>query len=148
MGGGLLLSFPRINQAKISHNHEEIALERVPRCLWLTEGTIREGYYYAHLLDPSKQWSRNGKPTIEGDLVSGINQSLCDRTGQTAQFGPNGVAQNIRNISPQIMGEKFVALFPDGVHYTRAAVLSDRYKPNFEQRQQRQNVKPGFLKIN
>ena len=137
---GAMSSKTRISQSLTRSSHSNIARERAQNCLWLEPGqTIKEGYFYAHRLDPSKKWYFAGAETIEGNLLSGINQTLCDLSGNTAEVGPSGVAQNVRSATAKDLGEIFRSLYPDGPKFTQVATESLRFRPNFQKRQQTQD---------
>jgi hypothetical protein len=133
---GLAASYPRLVQAQIEAKHSTIAKQRSAHCFVLEEGKqIQEGYNYAALLDPSKDWTFNGKPTVEGALLAGVNQSVCDWTGVTAEVGPGGVAQNlIATSSDAMVGSLKKRFSTGGIPFHVVAVRSDRFVPDFEKR--------------
>lgn len=133
---GVAASYPRLAQAQIEAKHSTIAKQRSAQCFVLEEGKqIQEGYNYAALLDPSKDWAYRGKPTTEGALLAGVNQSVCDWTGVTAEVGPGGVAQNLIATSGDEMMKALKKRFPTGeMPFHVIAIRSDRFIPNFEKR--------------
>lgn len=132
---GVVASYPRLAQAQIEAKHRTIAKQRSANCFVLEEGRqIQEGYNYAALLDPSKDWFYQGKQTTEGALLAGVNQAICDWTGVTAEVGPGGVAQNLISTSSDEMTAALKKRFPDGMPFHVIAIRSDRFIPNFEKR--------------
>lgn len=150
---GLLLiggigSWPRIAEARKQAAHQVVAKERSQRCLMLEQGSqIQEGYFYAGILDPSKKWQQpdgkgGWKPTREGALLGGVNQSLCDSSGMTAEVGIGGVAQNLRSMSAEEMEAALRKRFPTGeVSFTAIAIKSDRFLPDFKKRAEEKKAK-------
>lgn len=132
---GTALSYPRIAARSQSAAHEQIALERIASCFVVHDGAINEGYFYAHLLDPSRKWDRLGKPTIEGDLLAGKNQFLCDVFGKTASVGNNGVAENLRSLPADRMRTLLSKRFSGNeVHHSLLVTQSTIYRPDFNRR--------------
>lgn len=144
---GLLLigvagSYPAIVQARIQEQHGTIARKRSETCFLLEQGQqVQIGHNYAGLLDPTKTWNRvdaKGRtigPTREGPLLEGVNQSVCDGRGMTAEIGSGGVAQHPRAIAPDEIQKLLKARFPDGqVPFTVVAIKSEIFKPDFKKR--------------
>jgi hypothetical protein len=138
----VIASYPRISAAKQQSEHFTVAKEVSQKCLLVEEGQIAEGFFYAARLDPTKQWYWQGKPTTEGQLLSGNNQFLCDSQGNTAEVGRNGVAQNVRTVTPEQMREWLKKRFGgESVNFSLVAVRSTRFLPNFEKREQERKEK-------
>jgi hypothetical protein len=133
---GAAASYPRLAQARIEASHGTVAKKRSSTCFVLEEGRqVQEGYNYAAMLDPSKDWEYKGKPTREGSLLAGVNQSICDWSGVTAEIGAGGVAQNLRSIPADEMLASLKKRFPAGeMPFHVVAVKSDRFVPDFKKR--------------
>lgn len=132
-----LASYPVIHTNKTKVSHGQVASARAKNCLLLgPDERIQEGYNYADRLDPSQKWVRNGQPTIEGNLLQGM-KSICDLSGNTAEVGTGGFAQNSRSMSSDDMRKEIKQRFPNGeVPFSSMATQSKLFIPDFKKREE------------